>query len=262
MRASIYRKLSVLTLLMAGAGSAGAMSLVVKADAMAQRDELRRLQGEVAALREDARFGGTGYPELDEAAAAVAVTADNFNRLDDEENARNLYLSDRLVRIAEASGQRRYAEERHAQLVNERAELIAALERREQEAVASTAPTVAEAPAPLLLSLAEVRFETGLSELSPAAQRSLQQAAQALRDNPQATVSIEGHTDAVGSADFNRELSQRRAEAVRSYLIAQGVAPERISARGLGEEFPTASNADSLGRQLNRRAEVAIRGVA
>jgi outer membrane protein OmpA-like peptidoglycan-associated protein len=71
-------------------------------------------------------------------------------------------------------------------------------------------------------------------------------------------VQIDGFTDSVGSQSSNLDLSQRRADAVRSALIGRGVDPSRIGAQGYGESFPVADNNDSGGRQLNRRVEVVI----
>jgi outer membrane protein OmpA-like peptidoglycan-associated protein len=68
----------------------------------------------------------------------------------------------------------------------------------------------------------------------------------------------EGHTDSVGSEEFNLALSQRRADAVKEVLTAKGVSPERILTKGYGKQFPVASNDTESGRQLNRRVEVLI----
>lgn len=72
------------------------------------------------------------------------------------------------------------------------------------------------------------------------------------------SVAIEGHTDAEGADDYNRGLSQRRAEAVKTYLSGKGVGADRLQTRGLGETRPVASNDDDAGRQRNRRVEVIL----
>ena len=64
--------------------------------------------------------------------------------------------------------------------------------------------------------------------------------------------------DSQGSADYNIELSQRRAEAVRDFLVSNGITPERISAQGMGKDYPVATNSTAVGRQQNRRVEVTI----
>ncbi len=75
---------------------------------------------------------------------------------------------------------------------------------------------------------------------------------------PESDVLIVGHTDSSGSDDYNQRLSERRADAASGYLMAEGVAPERIRAVGMGEQEPIASNDTEVGRQENRRVEVAI----
>jgi OmpA-OmpF porin, OOP family len=86
----------------------------------------------------------------------------------------------------------------------------------------------------------------------------LNEVAQALKDNPKITVRIEGHTDSRGDDAFNMKLSGKRAEAVRTYLIKQGVARERMEAKGYGETVPIADNRTDEGRSQNRRVEFII----
>jgi outer membrane protein OmpA-like peptidoglycan-associated protein len=88
----------------------------------------------------------------------------------------------------------------------------------------------------------------------------LDQVARVILEHPEIlSVSIDGHTDSQGSADYNRDLSQRRAAAVREYLIQKGVAPERLEAHGFGEDRPIESNATNAGRAANRRVEFLTR---
>jgi len=75
---------------------------------------------------------------------------------------------------------------------------------------------------------------------------------------PTAKFRIEGHTDSVGSAEYNMKLSQRRAEAVKQYLISKGISPDRLEAVGYGETRPIASNATAAGRAKNRRVEIIL----
>jgi outer membrane protein OmpA-like peptidoglycan-associated protein len=71
---------------------------------------------------------------------------------------------------------------------------------------------------------------------------------------------VEGHTDSVGSDDYNMTLSQNRANAVRDYLIQKGINSSSISSRGFGESQPVAENSTSSGRQQNRRVELVVSG--
>lgn len=83
-----------------------------------------------------------------------------------------------------------------------------------------------------------------------------------MRDNPTLKVSVEGHTDSIGSEAYNEQLSERRANAVESYLETLGVSGGRVTAEGYGESYPVASNATDSGRQLNRRVDVLIKAKA
>ncbi len=110
----------------------------------------------------------------------------------------------------------------------------------------------------LVLTLGDVLFASGKASLLPGAQRSIDKLAQFLEENPERKVLIEGHTDNIGSSTYNLDLSLRRAEAVKDALVEKGIAPERILAKGYGEAYPVASNADAAGRQRNRRVEIVI----
>jgi outer membrane protein OmpA-like peptidoglycan-associated protein len=112
----------------------------------------------------------------------------------------------------------------------------------------------------LVLTLGDVLFDTGKAELNSGAARKLDQLAQFLTEHSDRRVQIEGFTDSVGTDSYNLDLSQRRADAVRSALRGRGIDAARITTQGYGKEFPVASNGESGGRQLNRRVEVTIGG--
>jgi outer membrane protein OmpA-like peptidoglycan-associated protein len=110
----------------------------------------------------------------------------------------------------------------------------------------------------LVLTLGDVLFETGSSTLSTGAGRNLDRLVQFLTEHPDRLVQIDGFTDSVGADSFNQDLSQRRADAVRADLLTRGIAAARVTTQGYGKAYPVASNAESGGRQLNRRVEVVI----
>jgi outer membrane protein OmpA-like peptidoglycan-associated protein len=110
----------------------------------------------------------------------------------------------------------------------------------------------------LVLTLDGVLFATGQAEIKPLAWPSLQNLVNFLKENPERQADIEGHTDNVGKEEANRILSQRRAEAVRDFIINHGITVERITARGLGEKYPVVSNNTEAGRKQNRRVEIII----
>lgn len=100
-----------------------------------------------------------------------------------------------------------------------------------------------------------VNFETAKTTLLPDAKRILDQVAQSLAAYPTAEVAIHGHTDNVGGAKYNLQLSMGRAESVKAYLVSKGIAATRISTRGFGFTKPIADNATAQGRAKNRRIE-------
>jgi outer membrane protein OmpA-like peptidoglycan-associated protein len=110
----------------------------------------------------------------------------------------------------------------------------------------------------LVLTLGDVLFETGSSTLSPGAGRNLDRLVQFLTEHPDRMVQIDGFTDSVGTDSFNQDLSQRRANSVRADLVSRGIGAARVTTQGYGKDYPVASNAESGGRQLNRRVEVVI----
>lgn len=110
-------------------------------------------------------------------------------------------------------------------------------------------------PIPEKVSLSlEVEFDTGKSDIKSRYHEELKKVGDFMNKYPEANGVIEGHTDNVGSASANQKLSQRRADAVRTYIIKKfGIAPSRLTARGYGEDKPIASNSTAAGRQKNRR---------
>jgi outer membrane protein OmpA-like peptidoglycan-associated protein len=110
----------------------------------------------------------------------------------------------------------------------------------------------------LVLTVGDALFSSGRAELQPGANGHLMRLVTFLNRYPDRTVIIEGYTDNVGSADFNQGLSERRAGAVKTYLLEQGVNPVRLVSSGKGATDPVASNDTASGRQENRRVEVII----
>ena len=108
----------------------------------------------------------------------------------------------------------------------------------------------------LVLTLGDVLFDTNQSTLKAGAYGTLDRLASALRENSGRKVTIEGHTDNVGSDATNQGLSERRAQSVQMALTQRGVARDQTTAIGKGENFPVASNDDPNGRQSNRRVEL------
>jgi len=244
-------------------------------------------------LQSDPQLASRAPVEIKEAAAAV--TAAEVPREDAEYASHLVLLADHKVDIARARAQSRLYEDQRQEL-SKQAEL-ARLDARTREADrartdaasaradASRARTDADAAREstlaakretddlqrqiaelnaretdrgLVVTLGDLLFETGKSDLKGGAAGNLNKLATFLDEYPDRTVLIEGHTDDVGSDESNFNLSQRRANSVRSYLVGQGIQSARLSTSGLGEGSPVAGNDTSTGRQQNRRVEVII----
>jgi OOP family OmpA-OmpF porin len=113
-------------------------------------------------------------------------------------------------------------------------------------------------PAPRKIELRSPYFEFNGDDLLPTGIEKVQEAAQALQEDPKLRVTVEGHTDSLGSEAYNQRLSERRAQSVRDALIDAGVAPSRIATVGFGESKPIASNDTEEGRQENRRVDMIL----
>jgi outer membrane protein OmpA-like peptidoglycan-associated protein len=138
-----------------------------------------------------------------------------------------------------------------------------AAEKRAADAAADLAKlaSVKQETRGMVITLSgSVLFASGQFDLLPSAQVKLNDVAKALTEqDPDSTMVVEGHTDSQGGADFNQKLSQRRAEAVRTYLVSRGIASDRISAEGMGLSHPVADNGTPEGRANNRRVEIVVK---
>jgi outer membrane protein OmpA-like peptidoglycan-associated protein len=112
----------------------------------------------------------------------------------------------------------------------------------------------------LIVNLSDVLFDFGKYTLRPVTREKLAKVSGIILAHPGLRIEVEGHTDSVGSEEFNQKLSEQRAGAVRDYLTGQGVRQDMISARGFGKTQPVASNDSAEGRQQNRRVELVVSG--
>jgi outer membrane protein OmpA-like peptidoglycan-associated protein len=117
-----------------------------------------------------------------------------------------------------------------------------------------------ESAGKLIVNMSDVLFDTGKYTLKPGAKEKLAKISGILISHPGLTLEVDGHTDSVGSDNFNFKLSEERADAVREYLVAQGVQPDTITSHGFGKDKPVATNDTAAGRQLNRRVEIVVAG--
>ncbi len=135
-------------------------------------------------------------------------------------------------------------------------------ERRAQQASADLARIASvkqEARGMVITLSGGVLFVSAKYDLLPQAQAKLSEVADVLtKQDKDSKILVQGYTDSQGSGSFNLELSQHRAEAVRTYLVSHGIAADRVTAQGFGPANPVADNASAEGRADNRRVEIIV----
>jgi outer membrane protein OmpA-like peptidoglycan-associated protein len=170
---------------------------------------------------------------------------------------------------AEAASAAARAQQQAAEAEAEKARQAAA--QAEQDKAAMRAQLLAQLNAVLqtqdtarglIVNMADVLFDTGSSTLRTAAREKLAKISGIVLAHPGLSLQIEGHTDSVGGDQMNQQLSERRADSVRDFLIAQGVAGSSVTAKGFGKTQPIASNDTADGRQKNRRVDLVVSGAA
>lgn len=249
------------------------------------------VRSKLTRLQTDPNLAGRAPVALEEAEAAVRLAEEPVPK-DEALGAHRVFVADRKVEIAMARASTNYLEEQRAQLGEERARarldartLEADRARRQADAARGDAAAARHSAADaarqaqlqaeelqrqidelqaeatdrgLVLTLGDVLFATGRAELRGNATETLNKLAAFLHKYPNRNIEIEGHTDNVGSSEYNQGLSERRADSVRSYLVRQGISSQRIVALGKGMHSPRVDNTTADGRQLNRRVEVII----
>jgi OOP family OmpA-OmpF porin len=115
----------------------------------------------------------------------------------------------------------------------------------------------APAPAPTkIVTLEGAHFDFNKATLKPEGKKRLDVAVKAMKDQPALHVTIEGHTDSIGSDAYNQKLSERRAEAAKAYIVSEGGDGKRIATEGFGKTRPIADNKTEEGRAKNRRVDL------
>ena len=252
-----------------------------------------QVRAKLTALQVDPTLANRAPVALKDAEAAVGVA--ETTQKDLVLAAHRVYIADRKVETARALAETQFFEEQRTAL-NEQSEkarldsrtreadraktdaLVARAESAEQQVVASNARSDANAAQQqaaellrqieilqarptdrgLVLTLGDTLFATGRSELKSGATVNLDRITTFMNEYPNRTAAIEGFTDNMGSEEMNQSLSERRADAVKRYLVGQGVGSARLTSSGRGENSPVADNESAAGRQQNRRVEVVI----
>jgi outer membrane protein OmpA-like peptidoglycan-associated protein len=220
--------------------------------------ELMSAESAYEAAASDARVSEHAPVALREAEQAVERAREAQRDGEDQSEVEHLaYLANRRVEIAREEADRKAALDASRELGQEQ-RVVGAEQRAENLAAELERIRAQQTDRGLVLSLDDVLFAVDEAALQPGALPDLSRIAEFLRENPERSVLVEGHTDSTGSADYNLRLSEARAASVESVLIRNGVSPDRIRTRGLGQSVPVASNQNAAGRQQNRRVEIVI----
>jgi outer membrane protein OmpA-like peptidoglycan-associated protein len=247
---------------------AAAAEREARAKAQADAAERAKLEAQLVAERaarekaeaEAARAAALVQQQAAQDAAERARLAAEQSRLAAEkanrdtataEAARAAALAQQQAAQADADRARKAAEQAEAEKADLRARLLNQL---------NTILQTRDSARGLIVNMSDVLFDTGSYTLKPGAREKLAKISGILLAHPGLTLQIEGHTDSVGSDEYNQQLSERRAGSVQDFLVQQGVAAASVSAIGFGKTEPVASNDTSEGRQLNRRVELVVNG--
>jgi outer membrane protein OmpA-like peptidoglycan-associated protein len=215
-----------------------------KAEAVRMKQEAEKAAADAARQKQEA-----------EQATAAAVAQQQAAQAAAEQAARDKAAAVDQRRAAEAEAEK--ARQAAARAESEKAELRAQL-LNQLNSILQTRDSARG----LIVNMSDVLFDTGSYTLKPGAREKLAKISGILLAHPGLTLQIEGHTDSVGSDDFNQQLSERRADSVRDFLAENGVSASSITARGFGKAQPVATNDTADGRQRNRRVELVVNGAA
>jgi outer membrane protein OmpA-like peptidoglycan-associated protein len=216
-----------------------------EADARAAQDRATLAQ---AQSDEDARRRAEAEQARADAERQQAASLAQQQQAQAEADASRLAAENAARQTAEAERQRQEAVRQKEEM---RARLLAQLNQ-----VLQTRDT----PRGLVVSMPDVLFDFNKYTLKPEARERLARISGIVLAYPDLKLQIEGYTDSIGSDGYNQTLSEKRAEAVRDYLVSSGVSMNNVAAQGLGKADPVADNSTSAGRKLNRRVEMIVSG--
>jgi outer membrane protein OmpA-like peptidoglycan-associated protein len=241
------------------AGSVAAREFAAAREALAAADEAYEEREPLESIEHHA-YVAQRYVDIANELVAEAAAREEVERSEAE---RNRIIADARTREAEAAAREADAAARElevqARAAEEQARAAQAAEERSRDLERELEDLEArDTDRGLVLTLGDVLFDTGAATLKPGAATTIDRLAQFMRDYPERSVRIEGHTDAAGSDETNQALSERRAQAVREALVARGLDAGRIDTLGYGEARPIAGNDSPAGRQQNRRVEIVV----
>lgn len=230
------------------------LSVLITACAPDTNKNLERARNDYQQAASDPAVKANASADLYAAEKSLQQAEDSWDDDDDDDVVDHLaYMTSRKVDLARANASHAVSQKSFQELSSQRDQVR--LQARDAEIARLKAKKV---PQGILVTLGDVLFDTGRANLKSGSLQNIYPLAEYLKNHAETMVKIEGHTDSRGSSEYNANLSRMRAESVRDFLINNGVSPQRISARGMGEDYPVASNSTAAGRQQNRRVEVTV----
>jgi outer membrane protein OmpA-like peptidoglycan-associated protein len=217
-----------------------------QADARAQADADRQ-----AALQAKMEAQQAAQQAIQERAAADAARAA-------ADAARANALAQQQAAQADAARAQLAAQQANQQAAQADAEKTALRERLRQQL--NLILETRESARGLIVNINDVLFDFDRYTLKPGAREKLAKVSGILLAYPGLKIQVEGHTDSIGTDEYNQRLSEQRADSVRDYIVQQGVPGAGVTATGLGKDGPVASNDTAAGRQQNRRVELVVSG--
>jgi outer membrane protein OmpA-like peptidoglycan-associated protein len=221
----------------------------------AQRQDAERIQKEKEAAASSAAAKAKA-----ESDAAAEAEAKRQAELTAAKEAQMRAESDAAAARAQTEQAALAAKEAAAKADAEKAQRDAAALRAQLLEQFNRVLETTDTPRGLVVNMADVLFDTGKFNLRPEAREKLAKLSGIVLAHPGLNLAVEGHTDSTGTQEINMKLSDQRANAVRDFLIQEGLSADTLTARGFGEDVPVADNSTAAGRQKNRRVEIIVSG--
>jgi outer membrane protein OmpA-like peptidoglycan-associated protein len=244
------------------ATAAAAAKAQAEEKAAAEASEAKRIadlearrQAELAAAKEAQMKAEAAANE-----ARMRAEAAEAKRIADAEAHRQAELAQIAEAKAKADADALRAKEAAAKADAERARQAATQLRAQLLDQFNRILETRDTPRGLVITMADVLFDTGKYEIRPSTREQLAKLSGILLAHPGLNLEVEGYTDSTGSDEFNQRLSEQRASTVREYLVGHGLTSDSVKATGFGKAMPVASNDNASGRQKNRRVELVVSG--
>jgi len=241
---------------------------VARAKAQADEEAHQRALAEERSRADRAAAEASANRAAQEKAAAEAAQAQAEVARSQAETARSQAEAERLraeQAKAEALAQQQAADAARSQAqeadrLRQKAELDQQQLRQQLLAQFNMILSTRDTARGLIVNMSDVLFDFNKYTLRPGAREKLAKISGIILAHPGLKLEVDGYTDSIGSDEYNLKLSDQRADAVRGYIVGQGLSAENIASKGFGKENPVASNDNAAGRQQNRRVELVVSG--